>query len=56
LDDILNDAEFTLEFGLGGTSKAVFSNCKWESSALSTRVDELVSHRLPFTAKTVTIS
>jgi len=56
LDDILNDTSFSLEFGLGGTHKAIFGGCKWDSSTLSTRVEELVSQKLPFTAKSVTIS
>lgn len=56
LDDILNDTSFSLEFGLGGTKKAVFSNCKWDSSILATRIEELVSQKLSFTAKSVTIS
>jgi hypothetical protein len=56
LDEILNDSEFTLEFGLGDTHKAVFNGCKWDSGTLATRIEELVSQKLPFTAKTVTIS
>jgi len=56
LDDILNDTSFSLEFGLGGTHKALFSGCKWDSSILPTRVEELVSQKLSFTAKSVTIS
>lgn len=56
LDDILNDTSFSLEFGLGGTHKAVFSSCKWDSSVLTTRIEELVSQKLSFTAKSVTIS
>jgi len=55
-DDVINDAEFTLEFGLGGTSKAVFSGCKWENTAAPTRIEELVSLKATFVAKTVTIS
>jgi len=55
-DDIVNDAEFPLEFGLGGTSKAVFSNCKWESISPPTRIEDLVSVKAPFVAKTVAIS
>lgn len=55
-DDVVNDAEFTLEFGLGGNSKAVFSNCKWENVAAPTRVEELVSLKAAFVAKTVAIS
>jgi hypothetical protein len=55
-DDVVNDAEFTLEFGLGGSSKAVFSNCKWENVAAPTRIEELVSLKAAFVAKTVAIS
>jgi len=56
LDEIVNDTEFSLEFGLGGAHKAVFSNCKWSTSSLSTRIEELVSQKLSFTAKSVTVS
>jgi len=55
-DDVVNDAEFALEFGLGGSNKAVFSNCKWENVATPTRVEELVSLKAAFVAKTVAIS
>jgi len=55
-DDIVNDAEFSLEFGLGGPNKAVFSNCKWESVSPPTRIEDLVSVKAPFVAKTVVIS
>jgi len=55
-DDIINDAEFSLEFGLGGSSKAVFSGCKWENAAAPTRIEDLVSLKAAFVAKTVTIS
>ena len=55
-DDVINDREFTLEFGLGSTNKAVFSNCKWENTAAPTRIEELVNLKASFVAKTVTIS
>ena len=55
-DDVINDTEFSLEFGLGGTSKAVFSNCKWENVSPPTRIEDLVSVKAPFVAKTVAIS
>jgi hypothetical protein len=55
-DEVVNDAEFTLEFGLGGSNKAIFSNCKWETVASPTRVEELVSLKATFAAKTVAIS
>jgi len=55
-DDAINDAEFSLEFGLGGTNKAVFSNCRWESVSSPTRIEDLVSVKASFVAKTVAIS
>jgi len=55
-DDAINDSEFSLEFGLGGSSKAVFSNCKWDSVSSPTRIEDLVSVKAPFVAKSVTIS
>jgi len=55
-DDIVNDAEFALEFGLGGSHKAILSECKWENLASPTTVEELVSLKATFVAKTVTIS
>jgi hypothetical protein len=55
-EDVINDAEFSLEFGLGGSHKAVFSNCKWENAVAPTRVEELVSLKALFVAKTVAIS
>jgi hypothetical protein len=55
-EEVVNDTEFTLEFGLGGAYKAVFSGCKWENATAPTRIEELVSLKAAFVAKTVTIS
>ncbi len=55
-DDIINDREFTLEFGLGGANKAVFSGCKWENTSTPTRIEELVNLKATFVAKTITIT
>ena len=55
-EDVIGDVEFTLEFGLGGNCKAVFSGCKWENVATPTRVEELVSLKAAFVAKTVAIT
>ncbi|MFB3887956.1 MAG: phage tail tube protein [Candidatus Bathyarchaeia archaeon] len=55
-DDVIGDSEFTLEFGLGGTSKATFSGCKWENVASPARVEDLVSLKAEFVAKTFTLS
>jgi hypothetical protein len=55
-DEVLADTEFSLEFGLGGSNKAAFSNCKWEGVQNVTRVEDLVAVKAPFVAKTVAIS
>ncbi len=55
-DDVISDREFALEFGLGGAYKAVFSGCKWENTQVPTRIEELVSLKAAFVAKTVTIT
>ncbi len=55
-DDVINDTDFTLEFGLGSTHKAVFSNCKWENVSTPTLIEDLVALKAPFIAKTVAIS
>ncbi|MCW3984150.1 MAG: phage tail tube protein [Candidatus Bathyarchaeota archaeon] len=55
-DDIINDTEFDLEFGLGGSNKAILGDCKWENVSIPTRIEELVSLKAAFTAKTLTIT
>jgi hypothetical protein len=55
-DDIINDLEFDLEFGLGGSNKAVFSDCKWENASAPTKIEDLVSLKAAFVAKTMTIT
>lgn len=55
-DDVINDTEFSLEFGLGGSNKAVFSNCKWEDAKTPTKVEDLVSLKASFVARQVAIS
>ena len=55
-DDIINDTEFDLEFGLGGSNKAILSDCKWEDVAIPTQIEELVSLKANFTAKSLTIT
>jgi len=56
-DDVINDTAFDLEFGLGGTNKAVFTGCKWENVSSPTRIEDLVALKTPFVAKgPVTIS
>ncbi|MCW4029504.1 MAG: phage tail tube protein [Candidatus Bathyarchaeota archaeon] len=55
-DNIINDTEFDLEFGLGGSCKAVFGDCKWETASTPTQIEELVSLKAQFVAKTLTLT
>jgi hypothetical protein len=55
-DGIIDDAEFSLEFGLGGANKATFSGCKWENASAPVRIEELVSLKAAFVAKTFTLT
>ena len=55
-DDTINDREFTLEFGLGSTYKAIFSGCKWENTQIPTRIEDIVTLKAAFVAKTFTIT
>ena len=55
-DDVINDSEFDLEFGLGGSSKAILTDCKWDTAQAPTQIEDLVSLKATFTAKTLTIS
>jgi len=50
-EDIINDAEFSLEFGLGGSHKAVFTGCKWENVSSPSRLEDLVACKVSFAAK-----
>jgi hypothetical protein len=55
-DDVINDSEFSLKFGLGGTNNALFKYCKWENAATPTRVEDLVSLKGSFVARDASIS
>jgi len=55
-DDVINDSEFSLKFGLGGTSSALFKYCKWEKVGSPTKTEDLVSLKTPFVARDVVIS
>lgn len=55
-DETIDDNEFSLEFGLGGSHKIVFSNCKWGRASTPTRIEDLVSLKAPFLARGVTIT
>jgi len=55
-DDVINDAEFSLKFGLGSTYSALFKYCKWEDVATPTRIEDLVSLKAKFASRDVVIS
>jgi len=55
-DDVINDSEFSLKFGLGSTHSALFKYCKWRNVATPTRIEDLVSLRAAFVARDVYIS
>jgi len=51
MDEALADTEFALEFGLGGSSKAVFSSCKWDSITHTKWFEDLTCAKARFVAK-----
>jgi hypothetical protein len=55
-EDVINDAEFSLKFGLGGTYSALFKYCKWEDVSTPTKIEDLVSLKAKFVARDVWIS
>jgi hypothetical protein len=55
-DDVVNDSEFSLKFGLGGANSALFKYCKWERVGTLTKIEDLVSLKAPFVARDVVIS
>jgi hypothetical protein len=55
-DDVVDDSEFSLKLGLGGTNSALFKYCKWEKVATPTRIEDLVALRASFVARDVVIS
>ena len=55
-DDVVDDSEFSLKFGLGGSSSALFKYCKWERVGTLTKIEDLVSLKAPFVARDVVIS
>jgi hypothetical protein len=55
-EDIINDAEFSLKFGLGGSNSSLFKYCKWEDVSAPTRLEDLVSLKAKFVARDMIIS
>ena len=55
-DDIVNDSEFSIKVGLGGSNSALFKYCKWEKVGSPTKIEDLVSLKAPFVARDIIIS
>jgi len=55
-DEVINDSEFGLQFGLGGSSTALFKYCKWENVSTPTQIEDLVALKASFVARDVIIS
>jgi len=55
-DEVINDSEFSLQFGLGGTNTALFKHCKWDNVSTPTRIEDLVALKASFVARDLTIS
>lgn len=55
LDDILADTEFTLLFNISGKNFS-FSGCKWRSSRLPTRIEDIVAQSLEWEARGLSIT
>ena len=51
MDEILGDTPFDLEFGLGGSNKAVFTACKWDSITHTKWLEDLICAKARFVAK-----
>lgn len=49
--DVINDTEFNLEFGFGGSNKAGFTGCKWENVTTPTRIEYLTALKTGFVTK-----
>jgi len=55
-DEVINDSEFSLQFGLGGSSTALFKYCKWENVSTPPQIEDLVALKASFVARDVLIS
>ncbi|MEM2281380.1 MAG: phage tail tube protein [Candidatus Bathyarchaeia archaeon] len=55
-EDVINDAEFSLKFGLGGSNYALFKYCKWENVQTPVRIEDLVSLKARFIARDMVIA
>lgn len=53
--DVINDTEFSIMLGIGpnwAPRHVLFKYCKWNSVGTPTKIEDLVSIKLPFTART----
>jgi hypothetical protein len=49
--EALADTEFSLEFGLSGTCKAVLQYCRWDGVSIPSKTEDLLYLKAPFVAK-----
>jgi hypothetical protein len=54
-DDVINDSQFSLKFGLGGNS-ALFTYCRWQNVSIPTKIEDLISLKARFVAQGVSMS
>jgi hypothetical protein len=54
-EDVINDSEFSLKFGLDGSNYALFKYCKWDNVTVPTKIEDLVSLKAKFVARDVVI-
>lgn len=55
-EDVINDTEFSVQLGIGpnwAPKYALFKYCKWDKVGTPTKIEDLVSVKLPFTAREV---
>ena len=55
-EEVVNDSEFSLEFGLGSTNKATLKHCKWQNVGTPTKIEDLVSLKASFAAREILIT
>jgi hypothetical protein len=56
LQDILNNAWFSLNFVLGSGHQALFTNCMWEDFSPTAKVKDLVDVKLKFCAQNLSLT
>jgi hypothetical protein len=55
-DDVINDSQFSLKFGLGESKYALFTYCRWQNVSIPTKIEDLISLKAKFVAQGVSIT